>query len=289
MQGAEEEARQPRLILVPTPIGNLGDITLRAVEVLRDAGRIVAEDTRRTRKLLSHLGLDARRLQRLDANASEHDLERVVGWMVAGEVVALVTDAGTPSVSDPGSALVRRAVEAGIEVTSLPGPSAVTVAVASSGLVDGPFSFLGFAPRGLAELTNLVETLGRRAEPCVLFESPNRLGKTLEALADAMPDRQVVIARELTKLHEELVRGTVREVASMGREWVGEITVVLGPWDDGPKGEVTDEQVDARIDEDLAAGVHTRTVAGKVAAWSGRSRRDVYVRVVERMEMLRRR
>jgi 16S rRNA (cytidine1402-2'-O)-methyltransferase len=289
MQGAVEEARQARLILVPTPIGNLGDITFRAVEVLRDAHRIVAEDTRRTRKLLSHLGLDARRLQRLDANASEHDLDRVVGWMVAGEVVALVTDAGTPSVSDPGSALVRCALKAGIEVTSLPGPSAVTVAVASSGLVDGSFSFLGFAPRGLAELTNLVEMLGRRAEPCVLFESPNRLGKTLEALADAMPDRQVVIARELTKLHEELVRGTVREVASMGREWVGEITVVLGPWDDGPKGEVTDEQVDVRIDEELAEGVHTRTVAGKVAAWSGRSRRDVYVRVVERMEMLRRR
>lgn len=277
----------PRLVLVPTPIGNLGDITLRAVDVLRDADHIVAEDTRRTRKLLSHLGLNARRLHRLDANATEADLDRVVEWMGRGEVVALVTDAGTPSVSDPGSALVRRAFGAGHGVTSLPGPSAVTVAVAASGLVDGPFFFAGFPPRQEGELVALVEDLAKRREPCVLFESPNRLSRTLRLLADAMPRREVVIARELTKLHEELVRGTLEELAASEREWIGEITLVLGAWSIGDEGAPTDEQIDVRIDEELAAGTHTRTVANKIAAWSGRGRREMYARVVERRDARR--
>lgn len=278
----------PALVLVPTPIGNLGDITFRSVEVLRDAHRIVAEDTRRTRKLLAHLGLDGSRLHRLDANASDADLERVVGWMSAGETVALVTDAGTPSVSDPGSALVRRALVAGHSVTSLPGPSAVTLAVACSGLVDGPFCFLGFPPRQQAELTALVETITHRSEPCVLFESPNRLARTLTALADAMPERRVVIGRELTKMHEEFVRGTLAEVALVERDWLGEITLVLGPWMQTAGEGPSDEDVDRRIDEELSANTHTRTVASKVAAWSGRSRRDVYARVVDRLEARRR-
>ncbi len=278
----------PVLVLVPTPLGNLGDITFRSVDVLREAHHIVAEDTRRTRKLLAHLGLDGSRLHRLDANASDADLERVVGWMTAGETVALVTDAGTPSISDPGSALVRRALVAGHSVTSLPGPSAVTLAVACSGLVDGPFSFLGFAPRQLAELAAFVESVSNRPEPCVLFESPNRLARTLAALADAMPNRQLVVARELTKLHEELVRGTLAEVASVQRDWLGEITLVLGPWIQTAGEGPSDEEVDRRIDEELSANTHTRTVASKVAAWSGRNRRDVYARVVDRLEARRR-
>jgi len=273
-----------QLILVPTPIGNLSDITFRAVEALRDAQHIVAEDTRRTRKLLSHLGLDATRLHRLDANARDRDLDRVVAWMTQGDTVALVTDAGTPSVSDPGSALVQRAHHAGIKVVSLPGPSAVTAAVAASGLVDGPFSFLGFAPRGQADLTDMVEALARRTEPCVLFDAPHRLAKTLQAIADAMPNRQLVVARELSKVHEELVRGTANEVALLQREWIGEVTLVLGSWDGEQRTVVSDEDVDARIDKELAAGTHTRSVAGIVAAWSGRSRRTVYARVIERAE-----
>ena len=277
----------PRLLLVPTPIGNLGDITLRAIDALRDADHVVAEDTRRTRKLLSHLGLDARRLQRLDANATEGDLDRVVSWMSLGATVALVTDAGTPSVSDPGSALVRRALRGGITVTSLPGASAVTAAVAASGLVDGPFSFVGFLPRQQGELAASVADLAKRSEPCVLFESPNRLSRTLHTLADAMPSREAVIARELTKVHEEFVRGSLAELAALERDWVGEVTVVLGPCVEPERDAPSDEEVDARIDQELQAGIHTRTIASKVAAWSGRERRAVYARVVERRDMRR--
>ena len=286
---AEEQATTPattpatRLFLVPTPIGNMEDITFRAVRILREADRIVAEDTRRTRKLLSHLGLDARRLSRLDANATDRDLDRVVGCMLNHATVALVTDAGTPLVSDPGRALVERALSAGIGVVSLPGPSAVTTAIAASGLVEGAFSFLGYAPRGQAERATWIGMLADRTEPCVLFESPNRLTKTLQAIADAMPNRRIVVAREISKAHEELVRGTVREVSLLEREWVGEVTVVLGPWDDTMRPDVSDDEIDARIDQELAAGTHTKTVAGIVAAWSGLNRRDIYARVIERV------
>jgi 16S rRNA (cytidine1402-2'-O)-methyltransferase len=279
----------PSLTLVSTPIGNLGDITLRAIEALRSADHVVAEDTRRSRKLLSHLGIGTRRLSRLDANASEADLSRVVAWMRDGQTVALVTDAGTPAVSDPGMALVREAVGAGLEVTVLPGASAVTVAVAISGLVDGPYYFGGFLPRGQADRATAIEALARREEPCLLFESPVRLGALLRELADVMPKRRVVVARELTKLHEEVVRGDVEALAGLDREWVGEITLVLGAATAGGEALVSDEDLDARIDEELAKGVHTRTVAALVAAWSGRPRREVYVRVVERRSATTRR
>ncbi|MCL2824728.1 MAG: 16S rRNA (cytidine(1402)-2'-O)-methyltransferase [Polyangiaceae bacterium] len=277
----------PTLFIVPTPIGNLEDITLRAISTLRNASKILAEDTRRTRKLLSHLHIDSQKLERLDANASDHDINRVITWIQQETTeqvsVALTTDAGTPSVSDPGRALVSRAHQAGIQVVALPGASAVTTAVAASGLVDGPFSFMGFAPRRPGELTNLVNTLAQRPEPCVIFESPNRLQKTLVAIADAMPERQITVARELSKLHEELVRGPVREVAAIDREWIGEITLVLGPWDTQPAA-ITDDELDSRIDRELESAVHKKTVAGIVAAWSGRNRRDVYARVIERSE-----
>lgn len=271
-----------RLILVPTPIGNLGDMTTRAALALRSAAHIVAEDTRRTLKLLSHLGIDGTKLTRLDANAQQGELERVAGWLERGEDVALVTDAGSPCVSDPGTAMVRRALESGFVVESLPGPSAVTAAVALSGLVDGAFFFAGFLPRGKGELATAVHDLSSRAEPVVLFEAPHRLNETLIALGTAMPQRQAVIARELTKLHEEVLRGSLADLMSDQREWVGEVTVVLGPWKREEFAAPSDAEVDARIDEDLSHGTHTRTVADRVAAWSGRPRRDVYARVLER-------
>lgn len=277
----------PSLILVPTPIGNLGDTTFRAVEILKIADHIVAEDTRRTRKLLAHFGLDISRLHRLDAHATPEDLDRVVGWMNDGKTVALVTDAGTPSISDPGSALTRHALLAGHDITSLPGASAVTTAVACSGLVDGPFSFLGFPPRQPASLAAFIEDIANRKEPCILFESPYRLSKTLVALAEAMPHRQAVIARELTKMHEEFVRGALDDLASLEREWIGEITLVLGPHQIHVEDAPSDEQVDRRIDEELSCDTHTRTIASKVAAWSGRNRREVYARVVERAHRMK--
>ncbi len=271
-----------RLFLVPTPLGNLGDITMRAADVLRSCAHVVAEDTRRTIKLLSHLGADASRLSRLDANAMQADLDRVARWLEAGRDVALVTDAGTPCISDPGVAVVRLAIARGARVESLPGPSAVTAAVALSGLVEGPFYFAGFLPRGKGELAAAVAQLASRTEPVVLFEAPHRITDALQAMAEAMPDRQVVVAREMTKLHEEILRGTLAEIAAVQREWLGEITVVLGPWTRMANEAPDDDAVDARIDEELAKGTHTRTVAERVAAWSGRPKRDVYARVIER-------
>lgn len=271
------------LTIVPTPIGNLGDITLRAVEVLRSAAHIVAEDTRHSRKLLSHLEIDASNLSRLDAHATDYDREQVLRWLQNGEDVALITDAGTPAVSDPGTAMVRTAINAGVTVSALPGPSAVTAAVAGSGLVEGPFRFMGFPPRVGVERAKFIGDLASAQEPCVLFESPERMAKLLEDLAPVMGQRKIVVGRELSKLHEEWVRGTIAEVALQAREeWIGEITIVLGVWEPGMGDAPNDEQIDARIDEELAKGAHTRSLSEKIAAWSGRPKREIYERVVER-------
>jgi 16S rRNA (cytidine1402-2'-O)-methyltransferase len=270
------------LVLVPTPIGNLGDITMRAVEALRNAAHIVAEDTRHSRKLLSHLEIDASRMSRLDANATDSDREQVIGWLLDGKDVALVTDAGSPAVSDPGTALVRDAIQAGVRVVALPGPSAVTTAVAVSGLVDNAFCFRGFLPRSGPERARALTDIASRPEPCVLFESPQRMATLLGELAEVTPARSLAIGRELSKLHEEVIRGTVAEVAAVPREWLGEVTIVLGAWEPAPEDAPDDEQIDRRIDEELATGAHTRRVAEKIAAWSGRGRRDVYARVLER-------
>ncbi len=266
------------LFVIGTPIGNLGDITLRAIDTLREVKHVAAEDTRRTRQLLSHLEVHGKHLVALDAHASEKRIAGLVNRLVAGESVALVTDAGMPSVSDPGAALVRAAVERGVEVTAIPGPSAVTAAVALSGLVEGPFLFLGFLPRRGQKRHEAIERIARSVEPVVLFESPNRTQHTLDELAGAMPERQASVSRELTKLHEETVRGTLAELSTRS-EWRGEIAIVLGPGD-GERAEAPDDAaLDARIGELLAEGVSPRSVADELTAWSRRPRREVYARV----------
>ncbi len=266
------------LFVIGTPIGNLGDITLRAIDTLREVKHVAAEDTRRTRQLLSHLEVHGKHLVALDAHASEKRIAGLVDRLVAGESVALVTDAGMPSVSDPGAALVRAAVERGVEVTAIPGPSAVTAAVALSGLVEGPFLFLGFLPRRGQKRHEAIERIARSVEPVVLFESPNRTQHTLDELAGAMPERQASVSRELTKLHEETVRGTLAELSTRS-EWRGEIAIVLGPGD-GERAEAPDDAaLDARIGELLAEGVSPRSVADELTAWSRRPRREVYARV----------
>jgi 16S rRNA (cytidine1402-2'-O)-methyltransferase len=271
------------LYIVATPIGNLGDITLRAIETLRAVDRVVAEDTRRTRGLLSHLGIAGKYVDRLDANAEAHDIARAVTHLEAGESIALCTDAGTPIVSDPGTALVRAALAVGATVVPIPGASAVLAAIALAGLVTGGFRFLGFLARGGPErredLTRIVET----PESVVLFESPQRTAATIAELAQAMPDRDVVIARELTKLHEEAVRGTLAELAALPeREWLGEVTIVLGPAKARSGPGMSDDAIDARIDEELALGRRAKDVAEAIAIESGRPKREIYGRVVAR-------
>ena len=271
------------LYVVGTPIGNLRDITLRAIDTLREADRIVAEDTRRTRALLSHLGIQGKPLEAVEAHASEQRIARVVQHLLEGETIALVTDAGMPSISDPGTALLREALRAEVPVTVVPGPSAVTAAVALSGLVTGPFFFVGFLPRAGTARKDALARLASCPEPCVLFEAPNRLKASLADLAELMPTREVAVGRELTKLHEEVLRGTVAELAAVDREYLGEVTMVLGPGPSAAETEAIDDAaVDARIDEELKKGASAKDAAHRVAAWSGRPRREVYARVLER-------
>jgi 16S rRNA (cytidine1402-2'-O)-methyltransferase len=272
------------LFVVATPIGNLGDMTARAVDTLRACDRIAAEDTRRTRQLLTHFGIGGKPVDRLDAHATHDDVGRIAAHLAQGERVALVTDAGTPAVSDPGDALVRAAIAQGTPVVPIPGASAILAALVASGLAgNGHFRFLGFLPRDGTERRAALALAAETAETVVLFEAPGRIRATLAEIADATPIRAVCVARELTKLHEELVRGTCAELARDEREWIGEIAVVLGPHTPSDReARVDDDALDARIDGELARGEHARTVADRLAAWSGRPRRDVYQRVVAR-------
>jgi 16S rRNA (cytidine1402-2'-O)-methyltransferase len=276
------------LYVVATPIGNLGDITLRAVDTLRAADRVVAEDTRRARGLLSHLGIAGKPVDRVDEHAPEAAIARVVEHLVAGERVALVTDAGTPIVSDPGTALVRAAAAAGVAVVPIPGASAVMAAVSVAGLVEeGGFSFAGFLPRAGRERRDALAKVQASADAVVLFESPQRIAETLADLARGAPARRVVVTRELTKVHEEILRGTLAELAELAaaREWLGELTVVLGPAAPIAAGAGPSEaELDARIDAGLAAGRRAKDVAEELALETGRPRRELYARVIERRE-----
>jgi 16S rRNA (cytidine1402-2'-O)-methyltransferase len=275
---------QGTLFVVATPIGNLGDITARALEALRSADRIVAEDTRRTRQLLSHFGVSGKPVDRLDAHAKADDVSRLALLLANGAQIALVTDAGTPAVSDPGGALIDAAIAAGVPIVPLPGASAVLAALVASGLSgDGRFRFAGFLPREGVGRRKAIALVCETPETVVLFEAPARVQGTLRDLAEATPDRRVCVARELTKVHEELVRARCAELAADEREWIGEIVLVLGPHaPEEREARVDDEALDARIDLALAHGDHARSIADRLAAWSGRPRREVYQRVVER-------
>lgn len=270
------------LYVVATPIGNLGDFTLRAIETLKSVDRILAEDTRQTLKLLNHFGIVAKKLDRLDANAADRDIYRAAEALEKGESIALVTDAGTPSVSDPGDALVKKAIQCGVRIVPIPGASAALAALVASGLAGGSgFRFFGFLPR--SSRAPIIATIAGTPEPAILFESPERTADTLTELAAAMPGRAVAVARELTKLHEEIVRGTLEEVAKEPREWRGEIAIVLGAWEPESRSEeITEAAIDERIDKELASGLHSKTIAERLAAWSGRPKREIYERVVAR-------
>lgn len=207
-----------RLYVVSTPIGNLEDVTHRAVRTLGEVDRVLAEDTRRTRILLQRYGISTPVVSAHTGN-EERRAEEVVAWLEQGEDLALVTDAGTPLVSDPGARIVRRALEMGYEVVPVPGPSAVLAGLVGSGLDAGRFTFLGFLPRSGGERTRFLEEAAVAGHTVVLFEAPGRLARLLRDLEDACGSaRQAVVARELTKVHEEFRRGTLAELASYYEE-----------------------------------------------------------------------
>ncbi len=272
------------LYLVSTPIGNLGDLTERAREVLEGVDRILAEDTRRTRTLLAHLGLHTP-LVSLHAHNERAREERVLRWLGAGEELALVADAGTPLVSDPGARLVEAVVRAGYRVVPVPGPSAVLAGLVASGLPADRFAFLGFPPRKGRERKRLLERVARSEETVVLFEAPGRLRALLRDLeASCGGDRRAAVAREVTKLHEEFVRGTLAELreAFREREPRGEVTVVVEAAATASPGDSLDlEEVRALSRALLAEGRTPRDVVREVVQRTGLSRNTAYRLVQE--------
>ncbi len=262
------------LAVCATPIGNLDDVTLRVLSELRDADLVLAEDTRHTRALLDRHGIRAKLLSFHEHNESAR-VAALLPRLRAGERVALVTDAGMPGISDPGMRLVRAARTAGIDVTVLPGPSAVTTALVASGIGGTRFVFVGFVPRKEGERRALWRALDGWDAAAVAFESPRRLGATLRSLALHDAERPVAVCRELTKRFEDVVLGSAAELAErFSSEPKGEITLVLGP------AVVHPDDADAQraVRELVAAGAPRRAAADVVARLTGVSRNELYRR-----------
>ena len=265
-----------RLVLVATPIGNLGDLSPRAVEALAAADVLACEDTRRTRKLLSHAGVAAPPMVVVNDHSEQQRCDALVARMLEGETVTLVSDAGLPGVSDPGQQLVRAAVDAGLVVEVIPGPSAALTALVLSGLPSGRFCFEGFLPRRGSGRTARLAELADEARTTVFYEAPHRLARTLTDLAEAFgPDRPVAVARELTKLHEQVWRGDLGGAARWAAEGVrGELVIVVGG---APApGPPDDNAVVEAVRAGLAHGESRRDVARAVADQLGVGRRRVY-------------
>lgn len=228
------------LYVCPTPIGNLEDVTLRVLETLRQADVVLCEDTRHSSGLFRRHGVSPRSLLSFHEHNEEARVQRVLALLRDGRNVALVTDAGMPGLSDPGFTLVRACVAAGVEVTVLPGASAVDTALVASGLPTDRFTFVGFLPRGRVKVAAALDDAGAACGTVVAFESPHRLRSTLRVIAERWPSRPLAVCRELTKLHEEVLRGTAAEVLESLAERVrGEVVVVLGPADMAPRGIVS--------------------------------------------------
>ena len=265
-----------RLILVATPIGNLGDLSQRAVEVLAAADLIACEDTRRTGRLLQHAGITRASLVRVDQHTEDRASGRIVDRLARGGTVAVVTDAGTPGISDPGERLVRRVLGEGFEVSVVPGPSAPVAALVVSGLPTDRWCMEGFLPRKGAARTDRLAELAVEERTMVFFESPNRLAVTLADMVGAFgAGRQVAVARELTKLHEEVWRGTLADAVS----WVqhpprGEVVVVVGGA--SPAAGAGDDRIRALVADARSAGSSTRDAADEAARRLGVSRRRAY-------------
>ena len=261
------------LAVCATPIGNLEDVTLRVLRELAEADLVLAEDTRHTRTLLGRHGITARLLSYHEHNEAKRTAE-LLPRLEAGERIALVSDAGLPGINDPGVRLVRAALDAGIPVTVLPGPSAVETALVASGLAGQQYQFLGYLPRGERALQELGEEVARRPWPVVAFESPQRLPRSLRVLARVTPDRPAAVCRELTKRYEEVARGTLAELSErFAQPTRGEVTLVLGA---GEK-EVADEgSAVAAVAELVEAGVARRRAAELVSRLTGLPRNRLY-------------
>lgn len=264
------------LFIVATPIGNLQDLSPRAIETLRNVALIAAEDTRHTRRLLTHFEI-ATPLVSYHAFNERSRESRILSALAEGDV-ALVSDAGTPGISDPGQALVAAALDGGHVVSPIPGPSSLAAAVSASGLVDGPMVFLGFLPRQQGERRRIIARASATGFALVLFESPQRVVETLAELQTALGDRSAVLCRELTKRFEEIQRGTLSRLAEKYREIElrGECVVVIG----GQVGEPeTSEGPEALIRQLMASGMKPSAIAREAAMMTGLPRSEIYTLV----------
>ena len=265
------------LTLVATPIGNLSDMSQRAIDRLGAVTVVCCEDTRRTGLLLQHLGLSGKKYIVINEHTEHDACEHVVALLLGDTDVALVSDAGTPGISDPGERLVRAALNAGITVSAIPGPSALTMALVISGLPTARFVFEGFLPRSGGDRTRLIDEVATEMRTVVLYEAPHRLEKTLvdlETACGAM--RRVVLARELTKLHEEMWRGTLHDAVKYAqtKEPRGEYVLIL----EGakPPAPPTDDEINEALRNELNSGSSKKDAAAKVAANYGIQKRHVY-------------
>jgi 16S rRNA (cytidine1402-2'-O)-methyltransferase len=262
------------LVVCPTPIGNLEDVTLRVLRELAEADLVLCEDTRRTRVLLDRHGVRARLLSFHRHNEARRG-DEVLTRLEAGERIALASDAGLPGVNDPGAGLIAAALAHDLPVVVLPGPSAVETALVASGLVGERYLFVGYLPRARAGLERLWDEARAWTWPAVAFESPKRLPASLASLAEAQPERPVAVCRELTKRFEEVVRGSARELADrFGSPPKGEVTLVLGPAVE--KLEPDESAALAAVSELVAAGVPRRQAADVVARLTGIARNALY-------------
>ena len=276
------------LYVVATPIGNLEDITLRALRVLREVDVIAAEDTRRSARLLNHHGIATRTISFHEHNARSR-VPQLISRLEGGESVAIVTDAGTPGVSDPGLELVREAIEKGIRIDPIPGASAPLVALIASGFEMVPFTVFGFAPNKANARQSWLEEISQTPHTFSFFEAPHRIQATLQQAGPLFGERPIIAARELTKLHQELLRGTASELAEQVSDPRGEFTIVVGP-----SAKRLDSGEICLSDEDVArefwritetGGGSRRQAVTELARKSGRSARDVYS-AIERVKKL---
>jgi 16S rRNA (cytidine1402-2'-O)-methyltransferase len=273
------------LHVVATPIGNLEDITLRALRVLREADLIAAEDTRRTAKLLNHYGIATRTISLY----AQNEAARVPGLLArldAGQELAFVTDAGTPTVSDPGARLIAAAIERGHRVTPVPGPSAILAALVASGFPADAFVFAGFPPRRAKDRKQWFHTLASETRPVVFFEAPHRIRQTLAEAGTALGTRQLVVSRELTKTHEELLRGPAIDMAGRLTEIRGEFTIVVSGRAAIPREAATAgaAEIEAKFRRMTKSGpCDPMAVVKQLAKQSGLTKREVY-RIVRRRD-----
>ena len=267
-----------RLVVCATPIGNLGDVTLRVLDALRDADTIAAEDTRVTRKLLARYEITTR-LERCDEHTVERQTPALVARMLGGEVIALVSDAGTPGVSDPGARLVDACLDADVPVEVLPGASAILAALVASGLPTHAFYFGGFLPRKAGERRRTLDALAQLDATLIFYESPHRSAASLSALAEALPGRRAALARELTKMHEEVVRGVIEDVAAdigVRENLKGEVVLLIGPPPARVREKLDPVSTRAHVDQLIATGASRSEAVKRAAKDLGLPRSEVY-------------